>query len=478
MNFENDAALGLSATETTRNAAANEAFGKSFKDLSEGQKQLTLLKMVEDANKVSGAMGMAAKESDGLENVIGNLSQTWTDLKAAVGQPIMDKAIEEMINLTHWMGRIDGQKIADNLMAGAAYLNETFSPLLGVVKEDLQKLWGVMNGEGGASALQTAFDSLQTGMQWIADHWQGIKDAVVAMTAAFVTYNAVLGGAMILQTINKLMILYHSGLLITTAQQWLLNAAMAANPIGLVAAAIAGLVGVGILLYKNWDTVREKTDQLWFKLGEFKGVATVVLGPIGLIIRAAVTMADQWDSTKGVWENVWNGIKVAAENSVNDVIGSLNLLIETINRIPGVNIPIIPKVDWTPLERVTSGGLDGGGLGVNVGMGAQSHATGLERVPYDNYLANLHAGESVLTAKQSNTLRSMGVLKANGDKPVLDGSALAGRRTNTGRKLGGTATASVSIGAINVNGHNKPTKDIAREILTELQSRIAGGVLA
>ena len=56
-NYENDAALGLSCTETTRNAKANELYGKSFKDLSESQKQLTLLAMVEDANKLSGALG-------------------------------------------------------------------------------------------------------------------------------------------------------------------------------------------------------------------------------------------------------------------------------------------------------------------------------------------------------------------------------------------------------------------------------------
>lgn len=72
-NFANDAALGISATETTRNAAANKLYGKSFKDLSEAQKQLTLLQMVEDGNKLSGALGQAARESDGLENVMGNL---------------------------------------------------------------------------------------------------------------------------------------------------------------------------------------------------------------------------------------------------------------------------------------------------------------------------------------------------------------------------------------------------------------------
>ena len=69
-NYENDAALGLSATETTRNAAAMEQFGKEFNDLSEIQKQQTLLKMVQDAQELSGAMGQASLESDGLENVM------------------------------------------------------------------------------------------------------------------------------------------------------------------------------------------------------------------------------------------------------------------------------------------------------------------------------------------------------------------------------------------------------------------------
>lgn len=72
-NFENDAALGLSCTETTRNAAANKLYGKSFIELSEAQKQLTLLQMVKDANALSGAMGQASRESDGWENVTGKL---------------------------------------------------------------------------------------------------------------------------------------------------------------------------------------------------------------------------------------------------------------------------------------------------------------------------------------------------------------------------------------------------------------------
>lgn len=99
-NFENDAALGLSCTETTRNAAANKLYGKSFQDLSESQKQLTLLQMVKDANQLSGAMGQASREANGWENITGNLKEAWKQFLAVVGQPILQAATTIIQNIT------------------------------------------------------------------------------------------------------------------------------------------------------------------------------------------------------------------------------------------------------------------------------------------------------------------------------------------------------------------------------------------
>ena len=93
-NYENDAALGLSCTEITRNEAANRLYGKSFNDLSEAQKQLTLLQMVEDANKLSGAMGQASRESDTWTNQTGNLKQAWTDFQSILGSNILPLAVD------------------------------------------------------------------------------------------------------------------------------------------------------------------------------------------------------------------------------------------------------------------------------------------------------------------------------------------------------------------------------------------------
>ena len=93
-NYANDAALGLSCTETTRNTAANALFSKSFKDLSEAQKQLTLLKMVEDANKTSGALGQAARESDTWGNQLGNFNQSIKEMKETIGGTFLKPAIQ------------------------------------------------------------------------------------------------------------------------------------------------------------------------------------------------------------------------------------------------------------------------------------------------------------------------------------------------------------------------------------------------
>ena len=103
-NYANDAALGLSATETTRNAAANKLYGKSFKELSEAQKQLTLLQMVKDANALSGAEGQAAREAEGWENVLGNLKETWKQLTAVLGQPILMVTTAAVQRLTSALG--------------------------------------------------------------------------------------------------------------------------------------------------------------------------------------------------------------------------------------------------------------------------------------------------------------------------------------------------------------------------------------
>ena len=89
-NYANDAALGIAATETTRNTAANKKYAKSFQELSEAQKVDVLLSMVEAGNEASGAIGQAAREAEQWTNVTGELSEAWKQFLAKIGTPILE----------------------------------------------------------------------------------------------------------------------------------------------------------------------------------------------------------------------------------------------------------------------------------------------------------------------------------------------------------------------------------------------------
>ncbi|NQP65410.1 hypothetical protein HO908_07700 [Streptococcus suis] len=149
-NFENDAALGISATETTRNAAANKLYGKSFKELDEAQKQLTLLRMVEEGNELSGALGQASREADGFENVLGNLKQSGTDLASAIGSIFFDDAISGMKQITTWTNNA-----AEKIRAFGTELNQfdSLGEKVDFIAQKFPVLKQALSFIGGASVL-------------------------------------------------------------------------------------------------------------------------------------------------------------------------------------------------------------------------------------------------------------------------------------------------------------------------------------
>lgn len=127
-NFSNDAALGVSATETTRNAAAMELFGQKYNDLSEVQKQQTLLKMVTDAQELSGAMGQAAREAEGWENVQGNLNEALRQAKADIGQELLPSVTELSQAFTGVLsGEMDTEQFAETAAGIVAELTTSFA---------------------------------------------------------------------------------------------------------------------------------------------------------------------------------------------------------------------------------------------------------------------------------------------------------------------------------------------------------------
>ena len=192
-NYANDAALGLSCTETTRNAAANELYGKSFKDLSEYQKQLTLLKMVEDANAASGALGQAARESDTWTNQLGNLKQIVQDFKAEVGGIFLKpaiKALKALISLTtKAVNVVKALKSENGLLTKAT---EKYHALVKRLQPAVERM---------TKALSKGMQKCREGIGYVVDMLGGTENALkiagIAATAfiAVMKWNKILIGA-------------------------------------------------------------------------------------------------------------------------------------------------------------------------------------------------------------------------------------------------------------------------------------------
>lgn len=193
-NYANDAALGLSATEYTRNAAAMKLYGKSFQNLSEAQKQLTLLQMVKDANDLSGATGQAAREADGWENVIGNLKEAWKQLIAVIGQPVLKLAIPVVQSMTAAL-----QRLTDYANAAWQALSKVFgweqadaiSAATDSEKELTKAVEATTEAQEGALA---GFDEIQVLTDKSADN--SSAEAAVAAVEALAGTDSASGGVL------------------------------------------------------------------------------------------------------------------------------------------------------------------------------------------------------------------------------------------------------------------------------------------
>lgn len=94
-----------------------------------------------------------------------------------------------------------------------------------------------------------------------------------------------------------------------TAAQWLFNAAMLANPIGLVIAAIAALVAAGIWMWKNWDKVTAFFVKAW---NYIKGLF-MKFTPIGWLMKGMAPLLgwvkNKFGSVSGFFSAAWDRIK-------------------------------------------------------------------------------------------------------------------------------------------------------------------------
>ena len=336
-NYENDAALGLSATETTRNAASNKLYGKSFKDLSEAQKQLTLLQMVEDANKASGALGQAARESDTWTNQTGNLQQAWENFKAVIGSNFLEPVVDVVKRLSEWV-----QKLGEKFQDAKQWVSEN-KDTLNEVKEKMQEIAeiipyvvGLFSALKIGMAIQSAVIGFQNAKVALALFSMEAGNTTIAQAALNGTLKA---GEVITALLTGKMTLAQLAQAALAKGQAALNAVMSANPITIIVVAITALVAAFIYLWNNCEGFRNFWINLW---GSIKEIAFAVAEwfkqawqDIGNFFT--VTVPGWFNAFKDFFINLWTGIKdffVGIWTAIsNFFIGAWNSIVATFTSI-------------------------------------------------------------------------------------------------------------------------------------------------
>lgn len=212
-------------------------------------------------------------------------------------------------------------------------VREGFAKIL----EKLVELTSSVDMEAFADKISGAFDSfindvlpkITEGFQWIIDNKDALIAGIGGIGAAFVTMNV---ANMIMGVVNafKAFKAAQEG---ATIAQWLLNAAMSANPIGLIIAAIAGLVTAFVLLWNNCEGFRNFWIGLWDSI---KSVAASV----------ADWFVSAWGTVVSFLKSIWEPVKDFFVDLWNGIIESLQPVIE--------NIRNAFSVAWSAIKAVWS----------------------------------------------------------------------------------------------------------------------------
>ncbi len=85
-----------------------------------------------------------------------------------------------------------------------------------------------------------------------------------------------------------------------TVAQWLWNAAMLANPIGIIIVAIGALIAMGLVLWSNWESISADIGRAWTAVGDvFRKVGTVITDTFQ---NALNKMLELWGLLKAFWQ--------------------------------------------------------------------------------------------------------------------------------------------------------------------------------
>ena len=155
------------------------------------------------------------------------------------------------------------------------------------------------------------------------------------------------------------------------------------------------IITVGKLIIENWDLIKAK----FAELGSYLYNKIIDIGNffIGLKDKVVDVFFNLIDKLKEVWETM-KSTAASAFDFILDYVAKIWESIKGFFSGLGEKIKSLPGISWffsdSKKKNTNSPMIDG------------THKTGLDYVPFDGYIAELHRGERVLTAEENNAYSS------------------------------------------------------------------------
>lgn len=166
----------------------------------------------------------------------------------------------------------DSSKYAGSMEGEFSARSETTANSLQLAKNNMEA-FKIAIGNGLIPAMTPMISLLTQGVKWVSGIAQEFPGAAFVLGTAAVSIAIFCGAVGALSTLagtvqtvaTFVQWAKEAGLAtrIWTGIQWAWNAAMTANPVGVVIMGIAALIAVGYVLYQNWDTISSFAATMW-----------------------------------------------------------------------------------------------------------------------------------------------------------------------------------------------------------------------
>lgn len=176
-----------------------------------------------------------------------------------------------------------------------------------------------------SGALDTVLKLVNDTVKFFLDNLDLLAPVLAGVTAGVIAANAAYKTMMIVSTIAKgielltaMLGLSRVATAAATVSQWGLNAAMWANPIGIVVGLIVALIAVGVLLYQNWDEITKWCKDMWATMEEKWDQGVTILK--AAYRKMMFEVKQWWVDTREKWDNMVKDVKEKAQKMKEDAI--------------------------------------------------------------------------------------------------------------------------------------------------------------